>query len=390
MPEKRDYYEVLDLSKDATDADIKKSFRKKAMQYHPDRNPDDPEAPNKFKEASEAYEILTDSEKRSAYDRFGFSGVESRFSNVNSGDFSSVMDIFNSIFQNDFTGDDFFSSIFGRRRARRPSGPQKGSDLLMNYGISFEDAIYGVTKIIDVPIKKPCSDCSGIGAEKGSSPETCSECRGAGAVMVSQRTAFGVFSTQQACRKCGGSGEIISNPCKKCRGTGDSGDDERIKLDIPPGVDTGFRLRVRGKGEKGHLAGPRGDLYFRLIVDSHPFYKRQNDNIIVELSIPYPIAVLGGDMIVPTPYGPEKVKIPKKTKEGNVLRLSRKGIQRKTQYGMNYGDFLIIVHYAIPSKLSENEKELLTQLKDEMPLPKKQEKLFQKLIEDSKKNKVKH
>lgn len=382
MPEKRDYYEVLDLSKDATEADIKKSFRKKAMQYHPDRNPDDSKAANKFKEASEAYEILTDPEKRSAYDRFGFSGVESRFSNVNAGDFSSVMDIFNSIF-----GDDF-SSMFGGRRSRRPSGPQKGSDLLMNYGISFEDAIYGVTKIIDVPIKKPCSDCKGIGSEKGVSPQTCPECKGAGIVMVSQRTAFGVFSTQQTCRRCRGNGEIITNPCKTCRGTGDSGEDERIKLDIPPGVDSGFRLRVRGKGEKGRLSGPRGDLYFRLIVDSHPFYKRQGDNIIVELSVPYPIAVLGGDMVVPTPYGPEKVKIPKKTKEGNVLRLSRKGIQRKTQYGMNYGDFMIIVHYAIPNKISETEKELLTQLKDVMPLPKKQEKQFQKLIEDSKKNKV--
>ncbi len=382
MPEKRDYYEVLDLSKDATEADIKKSFRKKAMQYHPDRNPDDPEAANKFKEASEAYEILTDPEKRSAYDRFGFSGVESRFSNVNAGDFSSVMDIFNSIF-----GDDL-SSMFGGRRARRPTGPQKGSDLLMNYGISFEDAIYGATKIIDVPIKKPCLDCKGIGSEKGEPPETCPECKGAGIVMVSQRTAFGVFSTQQACRRCRGNGEIITSPCKICRGTGDSGENERIKLVIPPGVDSGFRLRVRGKGERGRLSGPKGDLYFRLIVDSHSFYKRQGDNIIVELSIPYPIAVLGGDMVVPTPYGPEKVKIPKKTKEGNVLRLSRKGIQRKTQYGMNYGDFLIIVHYAIPSKISETEKELLTQLKDVMPLPKKQEKQFQKLIEDSKKNKV--
>jgi len=390
MPQKRDYYEVLDLSKDATEADIKKAFRKKAMQYHPDRNPDDPEAANKFKEVSEAYEILANPEKRSAYNRFGFSGVESSFSHVNSGDFSSVMDIFNTIFQNDFSGDDFFSSLFGRRRARRPSGPQKGSDLLMNYEISFEDAIYGVTKIIDVPIKKPCSDCDGIGTEKGTSPETCPECKGEGIVMVSQRTAFGIFSSQQTCIRCKGIGEIISKPCRTCKGTGDSAENERIKLDIPPSVDSGFRLRVRGKGERGRLSGPRGDLYFRLIVDSHPFYKRQGDNIIVELSVPFPIVVLGGDMTVPTPYGPEKVKIPKKTKEGSVLRLSRKGIKRKTQYGMNYGDFLIIVHYDIPNKLSETEKELLTQLKDTMPLPQRQEKLFQKLIEDSKKHKVNH
>ncbi|MBY9002134.1 MAG: DnaJ domain-containing protein, partial [Candidatus Heimdallarchaeota archaeon] len=259
MAGKRDYYEVLDVSKDASEADIKKAFRKKAMQSHPDRNPDDPEAANKFKEASEAYEILTNPEKRSAYDRFGFSGVESSFSNVKPGDFSSVMDIFNTIFQNDFSGDDFFSSIFGGRRAQRSTGPQKGSDLLMNYEISFEDSIYGVKKIIDVPIKKSCSKCDGTGAEKGTSPEACPECNGMGAVMVNQRTAFGVFSSQQTCRRCRGSGEIISKPCRTCTGSGNSREDERIKLDVPSGVDSGFRLRVKGKGEKGRLGGPRGD-----------------------------------------------------------------------------------------------------------------------------------
>ncbi|MCG3216188.1 MAG: molecular chaperone DnaJ [Candidatus Heimdallarchaeota archaeon] len=388
MSDKRDYYEVLGVSKDANETEIKKAFRKKAMENHPDRNPDDPKAAEKFKEATEAYEILSDPEKRAAYDRFGFAGVQSTFSGVNARDFSSFSDLFSSIFREDFFGDDLFSMFFGGGRQRRASGPQKGSDLLMNYEIEFNEAIYGAKKIIEVPIKKTCQECKGSGAQKGTSPEQCSDCQGSGVETVTRQMGFTRYISQQSCRKCKGKGEIISKLCKVCKGSGRSKENEKIKLEIPPGVDSGFRLRIKNKGEDGRLSGGRGDLYIRLIVDSHPFYKRQGDNIIVEASIPFPLAVLGGEFTIPTPYGPEKVKIPKNTKEGNILRLQRKGIQRKTPYGMNYGDYLIVVHYDIPKKLSDEEKKLLEQLKEAMPLPKEQEELFKTLIDQSKKNKV--
>lgn len=389
MTSKRDYYEVLGISKDATEAEIKKAFRQKAMEYHPDRNPDNPEAAEKFKEATEAYDILSNPEKRSAYDRFGFAGVQSDFSSVNASDFSSFSDLFSSLFRDDFFGDDIFSQFFGgRSRSRRPSGPQKGSDLLMDYRISFEEAIYGTKKIVEVPIKKECPNCKGTGAQEGTSPKTCPTCQGSGVETVQRQMGFTRYISQQACSKCRGKGQIIDKPCKTCGGSGRSDENEKIKLEIPQGVDSGFRLRIKNKGEEGRLGGSRGDLYVRLIVDTHEFYKRQGDNIIVEIDIPYAMALLGGEIDIPTPYGAEKVKIPKKTKEGQILRLQRKGIQRKTQYGMNYGDYLILVHYNIPEKLSDEEKELFQKLKTVSKMPKSQEELFKKLIKDSKEKKV--
>ena len=369
MSDKRDYYDVLGVSKDASDDDIKKAFRKKAMENHPDRNPDDPTAAEKFKEASEAYEILSDPQKRNSYDRFGFAGVQSDFSRVNARDFSTISDLFSSLFRDDFMGDDLFSMFFGGRQRRRPTGPQQGSDLLMNYEISFNEAVYGTKKVVEVPIKKECSECNGTGAQKGSSPKTCKNCQGSGMETIERQMGFTRYITQQACGLCKGKGETIDKPCKTCKGSGRSKENEKIKLDIPPGVDSGFRLRIRNKGEEGRQGGGRGDLYIRLIVESHPFYKRQGDNIIVEITIPYPLAILGGSLTIPTPYGPEKIKIPKKTKEGSILRLQRKGIQRQTSYGMNYGDYLVVVHYDVPDKMSDEEKDLLNKLKEVMPLP---------------------
>ncbi len=388
MSEKKDYYEVLGVSKAATEDELKKAFRKKAMENHPDRNPDDPKAAEKFKEASEAYEILSDPQKRGSYDRFGFAGVQSNFSGVNARDFSSISDLFSSLFRDDFMGDDLFSMFFGGRQRRRPAGPQSGSDLLMNYEISFEDAVYGTKKVVEVPIKKECTECNGSGAQKGTSPKTCKNCQGSGVETVERQMGFTRYISQQACSTCRGKGETINKPCKECRGFGRSKENEKIKLEIPPGVDSGFRLRVKSKGEEGRLGGGRGDLYVRLIVESHPFYKRQGDNIIVEISIPFPLAILGGNLTIPTLYGPEKIKIPKKTKEGSILRLQRKGIKRKTSYGMNYGDFLAVIHYDIPEKMSEEEKNLLEKLKEAMLLSSKQEELFKKLIEDSKQHEV--
>ena len=388
MSQKRDYYEVLGLSKDTSDSEIKKAFRKLAMQYHPDKNPDDPEAAEKFKEATEAYDILSNSEKRTAYDRFGFSGVHSDFSSVSSGDFSTISDLFSSLFRDDFRGDDLFSQFFGGRRRSRSSGPQKGSDLLMNFQISFTEAIYGTQKIVEVPIKKECERCKGSGAQEGTQPKKCDNCQGSGIETVTRQMGFTRYISQQNCSKCQGKGERIDKPCKECRGSGRSKENEKLKLEIPPGVDSGFRLRIRNKGEEGRLGGLRGDLQIRLIVEPHSFYKRQGDNIIVEMEIPFPLAILGGEIVIPTLYGPEKVKIPKKTREGNVLRLQRKGIQRKTQYGMNYGDFMIVVHYSIPERISEEEKKQLIELNKIMKMPSKQSKLFDELIKESKENKV--
>ncbi len=388
MSQKRDYYEVLGISKDASDSDIKTAFRKLAMQYHPDRNSDDPEAAEKFKEATEAYDILSNSEKRNAYDRFGFSGVHSDFSSVSSGDFSTISDLFSSLFREDFMGDDLFSQFFGGRRRSRPSGPQKGSDLLMNYQISFTEAIYGTQKILEVPIKKECERCKGSGAQEGTQPKKCDNCQGSGIETVTRQMGFTRYISQQNCSRCQGKGEKIDKPCKECKGSGRSKENEKLKLVIPPGVDSGFRLRIRNKGEEGRLSGSRGDLQIRLIVEPHSFYKRQGDNIIVEIEISFPLAILGGELVIPTLYGPEKVKIPKKTREGSVLRLQRKGIQRKTQYGMNYGDFLIVVHYSIPERISEAEKNQLIELNKIMKMPSKQSKLFEELIKESKENKV--
>ncbi|MHA1400108.1 MAG: molecular chaperone DnaJ [Candidatus Heimdallarchaeaceae archaeon] len=379
MSEKRDYYEVLGVSRDASESEIKKAFRKKAMQYHPDRNPDDPNAAEKFKEVSEAFEVLSDPEKRAAYDRFGFAGVDSSFSHVNASDFSTISDLFSSLF-----GDDLFSQFFGGQ-SRRRSGPRKGSDLVMNYSVSFYDAIFGAKKVVEVPIKKTCPTCNGTGTKAGFSPKVCQTCHGSGYETLTQRSGFTIFQRQIQCRTCQGKGQVIENPCPTCKGTGRSRENEKIRLDIPPGVDSGYRLRIKGKGEEGRLGGPRGDLYIRLIVEEHPFYKRQGDDLAAEIYIPYPLAVLGGEITVPTPYGPEKVTIPKQTADGDVVTLPRKGIQRRTSYGVNRGDFHLVIRIDIPKKLTKEQKELLNKLKELIPMPEKQQTKFNKLIEEAKK-----
>ena len=254
----------------------------------------------------------------------------------------------------------------------------------MDYEITFEEAIYGTTKVIEVPIKKTCPECNGTGSAPGSSPIRCPVCQGSGIETIARQMGFTRYITQQTCSRCHGRGEIVDKPCPVCKGTGRSKENEKVRLEIPPGVDSGYRLRIKGKGEEGRLGGPRGDLYIRLIVKEHEFYKRRGNDIIVEVSIPYPMAVLGGEFIIPTPYGPEKIKIPKQTKDGNVLRLRGKGVKQQTPYGTNFGDMHVIVHIDIPKNLSDKEKKLLQELKEVMKLPKNQEKLFKKLIEEAK------
>ena len=381
MPEKRDYYEVLGLSRDATLDHIKKSYKKLAMQYHPDRNPGDPSSAEKFKEATEAYEILSNTEKREAYDRYGFAGVQSDFSRVDASDFGSMSDLFSSLF-----GDDLFGSFFGGRRGtRQPSGPQKGSDLIMNYEISFDEAIYGTNKVIDVPIKKECASCNGKGTKSGASPKKCSTCNGSGVETVSVDRGFTRYISQQMCSRCNGKGEMVnpSDVCSTCRGTGRSSENEKIKLTIPMGVDSGHRLRIRGKGEDGKLGGPRGDLIIRIIVEEHHFYKRQGSDLAAEIFIPYPLALLGGDFVLPTPYGSEKIKIPKQTKDGTVLRLKGKGVKRETQYGLSQGNLHLVIRIDIPNKLSSDEKKLLEELLKVMRPSKEQDSLFEKLIKEA-------
>ena len=378
---KRDYYEVLDVSSDASVGEIKKAYRKIAMKYHPDRNPDDPDAANKFKEATESLEILSDPEKRASYDRFGFAGVQSDYANVNPYDVSSFSDLISSIF-----GGDIFGNFFGGRQTQRTTGPQKGSDLVMNYRITFEEAIYGTKKVVEVPIKKECPACKGTRTKEDSSPRVCTTCQGSGVETVTRQMGFTRYISQQQCSACGGQGEIISNPCPVCRGSGRSKDNEKIKLEIPEGVNSGFRLRIRKKGEEGRIGGPRGDLYIRIMADDHSFYKREGDNIYSEIYIPYSIAVLGGYITVPTLYGSEKLKVPAKTSEGTILRLKRKGVRRRTEYGVNQGDMHYFVHIDIPKKLSPEQKNLLEKMNDIYTMPSNQEKMFQDLIAKSKKH----
>ncbi|TVZ40238.1 molecular chaperone DnaJ [Alteromonadaceae bacterium 2753L.S.0a.02] len=345
---KRDYYEVLGVARDVSEQDLKKAYRKVAMKFHPDRNPDDASAEEKFKEASEAYEILSDKQKRAAYDQYGHAGVEGQAGMGGGAEgFGSFSDIFG----------DVFGDIFGGA-GRGRGGPSRGSDLRYTLDLSLEDAVRGTTVKIKVPTLVACKTCGGTGAKPGTSPTTCNTCGGHGQVRMQQ----GFFSVQQTCPSCRGQGKTISDPCKSCHGHGRIEETKTLSVKVPPGVDTGDRIRLAGEGEAGADGGPSGDLYVQVHVKDHEFFQRDGKNLYCEVPISIFDACLGGELEVPTLDGRVKLKVPAETQTGKLFRLRGKGVTPVR--GGAAGDLLCRVILETPVNLNGKQKELLEQLKE--------------------------
>jgi molecular chaperone DnaJ len=349
---KRDYYEVLGVSRSADEAELKKAYRKLALQHHPDRNPDDPEAEERFKEASEAYAVLSDPDKRRAYDRFGFQGVGGAGGFPDFGDLGSFGDVFNDLF-----GDLFGGRAGGRRQGRG----QRGADLRYNLEIELADVLEGLEAQIKIPKMRSCEACRGSGARAGTSPELCSRCRGSGQVVLQQ----GFFRISRPCDACGGAGEVVRERCPECRGAGRTEGLQSVKVRVPPGVDEGARLRLTGEGEAGIAGGPPGDLYVVIHVQNHPFFHREGDDLICEAPVTFPILALGGSIKVPTLDGEATVNIPAGTQTGARFKLRGKGMPNVS--GRGRGDLHVLVRPAIPRKLTKEQKKLIEQLGEALP-----------------------
>lgn len=345
---KQDYYEILGISKKADIKEIKKAYRKLALKYHPDRNPGSKEAEEKFKEAAEAYSVLSDPEKRRRYDQFGHEGVGAgAFTGFDPDIFADFSDILG-----DFFG---FESFFGRS-SRRRSAAQRGNDLRYNLEIAFEEAVRGAEKRINIPITKTCPSCDGSGANSPSDIANCRYCGGSGQVRYSQ----GFFSIGRTCSRCGGSGKTITTPCNTCHGQGRVQQEKELKIKIPAGVDSGSRLRLQGEGEGGLRGGPPGDLYVFIYVREHAFFTREGIDLICEIPLTFSQAALGTEMAVPTMNGKKKVKIPAGTQSGSMIRLRGLGVNNLNGYGQ--GDQYIKVKVITPKKLSRNKRHLFEEL----------------------------
>lgn len=358
MAEKRDYYEVLGVDKSASEDEIKKAYRKAAKQYHPDLHPGDKEAEEKFKEANEAYEVLSDAEKKAKYDRFGHAGVDPSYGAGQGGYGGFNGQGF------DFDLGDIFSNIFGGGfgggGSANPNAPQRGSDTQASVTISFEEAAKGCEREVESNRIEVCDECHGSGAAAGSSPKTCPECNGRGQVTTSQRTPFGMFQTQKACSRCGGKGTIIDNPCKKCRGAGRVRRPAKITVKIPAGIDDRQIINARGQGNKGINGGPAGDLRVAVNVRPHPIFERDGYNVWVEMHVSFAAAALGCELQVPTLDGKVKYNIPAGTQSGDVFKLKGRGIQSLNNRGR--GDQLVRVIVDVPRTLNAEQKRLLLEL----------------------------
>ena len=355
MAEKRDYYEVLGLQKGASDADIKKAYRKLAKQYHPDLNPDDPKAEEKFKEINEANQVLSDPDKRAKYDQFGHAGVDSGFGGVNfTGGFDGVDlgDIFADIFGG-------FGGFGGGSRSGAANAARRGSDITVALEIGFMEACKGVSHDINVNVTDECPECKGSGAKAGTSPKTCPDCNGRGYVTVQQRGVFGMMQSQRPCTKCGGKGKIVEDPCKKCNGSGKINVKKTVSVKVPAGIDNGVTLNVRGQGSAGSNGGSRGDLKVRVSVRKDPVFEREDFNILIDFPITYSQAVLGAEIDVPTIDGMVSYKVPAGTQPGTVFRLRGKGVQKLQRAEGDRGDQLVKVSVEVPKKLSKKQKDAL-------------------------------
>ena len=369
MAEKRDYYEVLGIGKNATDAEIKSAYRKLAKKYHPDLNPGDKTAEEKFKEVNEANDVLSDPEKRKRYDQFGFAGVDPNYG-AGQGGYGGgfgggfggaggvdLGDIFGDLFGGGFGG-------FGGSSRANPNAPRKGHDIQASVILTFEEAAHGCTKKVTLNRQQTCPDCNGSGCEPGSSPETCTQCNGRGYVVTQQRTPFGVMQSQQPCPHCGGRGTIIKNPCKTCRGTGKTSARKTLEVKIPAGIDDDQNIALRGQGDAGTNGGPAGDVIVHVTVKTDNVFERDGYDVYVRVPITYSQAVLGAEIEVPTVDGKVAQKIPEGTQSGTKFRLRGQGIQYLN--GRGRGDQYVIVDVEIPKKLNRTQREALKAFEDSL------------------------
>src|SRR5271169_237905 len=354
---KVDYYEVLSVSRDASDQELKTSYRKLAMQFHPDRNPDDPKAEEKFKECSEAYQVLSDPEKRAAYDRYGHAafqgggGAGGPFGGGFNGNAQDLGDIFGDLF-----GEMFNMGGSGRQASR----VQRGRDLRYDLTLEFEEAVFGKEKEITIRRMETCTDCKGSGAAKGKAPVTCTQCGGRG----QQRFQQGFFSVARTCSACGGTGTLIVDPCTTCRGETRVQTEHKILVKVPAGVEQDTRIRYSGEGESGKFAGPAGDLYVVLHVKAHKFFERDGDDLHCVMPISFPQAALGTELEIETLEGPSTIKIPEGTQSGKAFKLRGKGVPHLNASGK--GDLIVEIRVQTPNKLNKQQKELLRQLSETM------------------------
>ena len=384
--QKRDYYEVLGVSRGASEDEIKKAYKKMARKYHPDLNPGDKTAEEKFKEVNEAYEVLSDADKKARYDQYGHAGVDPNFGAGGFGggfdgsfDFGDLGDIFGSFFGGGFGGGvdggfdfgdlgdifgSFFGGGFGGGRRTNPNAPQRGESIRMSIAISFEEAAFGCEKAVTVERYETCDTCHGNGCAPGTSPEVCPDCHGTGTVQVRRQTPMGVFATSSPCPKCGGKGRIIHQPCKDCRGSGMVRKKKTIQASIPAGIDNGQTISIRGQGNAGKNGGPAGDLLITITVRPHELFRREGTSVLCEAPITFTQAVLGAELEIPTIDGKVKYTLPEGTQSGTTFRLKGKGIPSIN--GRGRGDQYVTVYIETPKNLNKEQKEALKKFAETM------------------------
>lgn len=372
LAEKRDYYEVLGVSKGASEDEIKKAFRKMSKKYHPDLNPNNKEAEEKFKEVNEAYQVLSDPEKKSKYDQFGHAGVDPNFG-AGGGGFNGGGFDFGDIF-GDFFGGGFGGFGGGQRR----NGPKRGADIRKIIDLTFEEAAFGCHREMSIQAQEKCETCGGSGAKKGTTAQTCQHCHGTGQIRTQQRTVLGYMTNVTTCPHCHGEGKIVKDPCPDCRGTGKVRKSKKIEVDIPAGIDDGQTIQLSGKGEAGDKGGPNGDLLLTIRVHPHQMFKREGTNVFIDMPISFVQAALGATVQVPTLDGPVELKIPEGTQTGSKFRMKGRGIpsiRSKVR-----GDQYVTVNVEVPRNLNSKQKELLREFEEDKNY--KQKKSFAEKMKD--------